>query len=139
MKRPVLQQRNRGRLALFLALASGLGAPVQARAGADAGIRSVFADGAGNRALALGGAFAAVADDASAPLWNPGGLGFVARRSLGASYASLYGLGFQEQYASFVLPSWRFGTVGLTYQQFGVDGIDRRDLLVLERLCDGID
>lgn len=101
--------------------------PVTARADGDAGIRSVFAYGAGNRALALGGAYAGLADDASAALWNPGGLGFVPRRTFDASYASLYGLGFQEHYAALALPSWRFGTFALTYQQFGVDGIDRRD------------
>ena len=93
----------------------------------DGGIRSVFSYGAGNRALALGGAHTGLGDDASTPLWNPGGLGFVQRRSLDLSYASLYGLGFQEQYASIVLPSWRFGTMALTYQQFAVDGIDLRD------------
>ncbi len=101
--------------------------PTCSLAGDDGGIRSVFAYGAGNRALALGGAHTGLGDDASTPLWNPGGLGFVQRRSLDLSYASLYGLGFQEQYASIVLPSWRFGTTALTYQQFAVDGIDLRD------------
>jgi tetratricopeptide (TPR) repeat protein len=101
--------------------------PVAASASADAGVRSIFAYGAGNRALAMGGAYAAIADDASAPLWNPGGLGFVQRRTFDVSYASLYGLGFQEQYASFVLPSWRFGAGAISFQQFSVDGIERRD------------
>lgn len=105
----------------------GLLCPTPAGAGADAGVRSVFAYGAGNRALALGGAYVSIADDASAPLWNPGGLGFVERRSLDLSYASLYGLGFQEQYASFVLPSWRLGAGAISFQQFSVDGIDLRD------------
>ncbi len=101
--------------------------PQRSVADADGGIRSVFAYGAGNRALALGGAHTGLGDDASTPLWNPGGLGFVQRRSLDLSYASFYSLGFQEQYASIVLPSWRFGTTALTYQQFAVDGIDLRD------------
>lgn len=92
----------------------------------DAGIRSVFATGAGNRALALGGAYTAVADDASAALWNPGGLGLVPRRTLAASYASMF-LGFSEQYASFVFPNWRLGTFGVAFQQFSVDGIEVRD------------
>src|SRR5512134_2616624 len=101
--------------------------PLRSIADGDGGIRSVFAYGAGNRALALGGTHTGLGDDASTPLWNPGGLGFVQRRSFDLSYASLYGLGFQEQYASIVLPSWRFGTTSLTYQQFAVDGIDVRD------------
>ena len=92
----------------------------------DAGIRSVFSAGAGNRALALGSAYAAIADDPSAMVWNPGGLGLVSRQMLAASYSSLY-LGFSEQYAAWVLPSWRFGTFGVCFQQFSVDGIEVRD------------
>ena len=55
-------------------LAALASAPV-ARAADDGGTRSIFASGAGNRALALGGAFVGLADDASAMIWNPGGLG----------------------------------------------------------------
>jgi tetratricopeptide (TPR) repeat protein len=93
----------------------------------DGGGRSVFAYGAGNRALALGGAYVAVADDASAAVWNPGGLGWVERREFQASHTNLIGLGFSEQYASFVLPSWRWGVAALTFRRFGVDGIEQRD------------
>lgn len=108
---------------LATAVVGALAAPASAQ---DGGVRSVFATGAGNRAVALGGAYAAVADDASAALWNPGGLGWLQRRTLAASYSSLY-LGFSEQYVSFVSPSWRFGTFAATLQQFSVDGIDVRD------------
>ncbi|MDD5720266.1 MAG: hypothetical protein PHQ53_11320 [Candidatus Krumholzibacteria bacterium] len=93
----------------------------------DGGGRSVFATGAGNRALAMGGAFAAVADDASALLWNPAGLGRIDRRRLAFSQTSLLGLGFGEQYASLVLPDWRWGTPAVTWRRFGVDGIEERD------------
>lgn len=93
----------------------------------DGGGRSVFATGAGNRALAMGGAFAATADDASALIWNPAGLGLVTRKQVQASQTSLFGLGFSEQYASLVVPHWRFGTASLTYRRFGVDGIEGRD------------
>jgi tetratricopeptide (TPR) repeat protein len=102
-------------------------APVDARAGDDGGVRSVFATGAGNRALGMGGAFAAVADDASAPLYNPAGLGLARRKELQASQTTLFGLGFEEQYAAFVLPSWRWGTAGVTWRRFAVDGIEERD------------
>jgi tetratricopeptide (TPR) repeat protein len=37
------------------------------------------------------------------------------------------GLGFNEQYASFVLPHWRWGVASLTFQRFGVGGIEGRD------------
>jgi tetratricopeptide (TPR) repeat protein len=93
----------------------------------DAGTRSVFAFGAGNRALSMGAAYVAISDDPSAPLWNPAGLGWVPRRAFDLSYASLYGLDMSEQYAGLALPSWRFGTVGLTFQQFSAGRIDVRD------------
>src|SRR5436309_11514578 len=50
------------------------GHPLAASAAEDAGTRSVFAQGAGNRAVGMGGAFVGVADDASATMWNPAGL-----------------------------------------------------------------
>jgi len=40
-------------------------------------------DGSGSRALALGGAFVAIADDASAGYWNPAGLGYLDGYHLG--------------------------------------------------------
>jgi tetratricopeptide (TPR) repeat protein len=95
--------------------------------GEDDGARSILADGAGNRALALGGAYVAIADDASAAVWNPGGLGWIQRREFQATHTNLIGLGFNEQYASFVLPSWRWGVGSLTFRRFGVDGIEQRD------------
>ncbi len=105
-----------------------LGAPQIATASSDdGGGRSLFADGAGNRALALGGAYVAVADDASAMIWNPGGLGWIPRRELQATHTNLIGLGFNEQYASLVVPSWRYGVFSLTFRRFGVDGVESRD------------
>jgi len=102
-------------------------APAVLRADEDAGLRSVFGFGAGNRALALGGAYTGIADDASAPLWNPGGLGWAQRRMFDASYTQLYGLGIDESYAALVVPSRTFGTLGLTFRQFSVGGIELRD------------
>lgn len=100
----------------------------------DGGTRSVFAQGVGGRALAMGGAFASVADDASASIWNVGGLGWVQRKELQLNYSNLYGLGFSEQYMGLVVPHWYWGTFGLTFRHFGVTGLDRRDErnLVLE-------
>ena len=92
----------------------------------DAGTRSIFAQGAGNRALALGGAYTALATDASAGLWNPGGLGLALRREFQVSHTD-YDLGFAEEYASFLLPGWRWGAASVTYRRFGVGGIERVD------------
>ncbi|MBA4378934.1 MAG: hypothetical protein C0395_09840 [Gemmatimonas sp.] len=93
----------------------------------DGGGRSVFATGAGNRALGLGGAFCAVADDASAAIWNPGGLGWIERKEVQATQTSLFGLGFNEQYAAVVVPDYRYGTASLVIRHFGVGGIESRD------------
>jgi tetratricopeptide (TPR) repeat protein len=98
-----------------------------AHAAADAGTQSVFGYGAGNRALAMGSAFVAAADDASAMYWNPAGLGLVRRGELQVNQSAQMALGFQESYAAMALPSWRWGTLGLTLRHFGVDGIERRD------------
>ena len=113
------------RRAAFLIGALFLAHPVFAAE--DGGTRSMFSFGAGNRALALGGAFTALADDPSAPLWNPGGLGFVPRRQIVATGASLYGLDVQEAFAGIVLPDWRYGTLALTFRHLGVGGIEGRD------------
>ena len=123
MKRMLIATAGRT-IALLVLLA---GFPVPSDAADDGGTRSIFAQGAGNRALAMGGAFTAVADDASAPLWNPGGLGIIERREFQASRASLYGLGMGEEYAALVLPSWRLGVAAITFRHFGVDGIEGRD------------
>jgi tetratricopeptide (TPR) repeat protein len=115
-----------GRLAPALALAVAL-APCAARAADDGGTRSVFAAGAGNRALAMGSAFGALADDASALLWNPGGLGRVARTEVQFAQAALNDLGFRETFVGAVHPDWRWGAAALALRQYGVDGIDGRD------------
>lgn len=100
--------------------------PPAALAQEGGGTQSIFALGAGNRGLGMGGAYTAIADDASALVWNPGGLGVVGRRELQVSHTS-YELGFAEEFFSFVLPSWRLGTVSVAFRQYGVDGIERRD------------
>ncbi len=93
----------------------------------DGGGRSVFARGAGERALALGGAYVAVADDPGGMIWNPAGLARIQRKNLYASHTNLIGMGFGEQLGMLALPSWKLGTVGLGFRRFGVDGIEGRD------------
>ncbi len=93
----------------------------------DAGLRSVFAEGTGNRALGLGGAFVALADDASAPAWNPAGLTRLLRYELQASHTGYYDLGLSEQHLYIAVPSWRWGNFGLGIRQYSVSGIEQRD------------
>jgi tetratricopeptide (TPR) repeat protein len=112
-------------LAAVAALASLLG-PETVPAN-DGGVRSTFAFGAGNRALAMGGAYAAISDDASGAIWNPAGLGRLSQREFQASSARLYGLEMNEQFASLAWPSWRWGAAALVFRRFAVGGIERRD------------
>jgi len=118
---------SRSQLVLAVCLAGLLGATTTARAENDGGARSVFAYGAGNRALSLGGAYGALANDASAPLWNAAGLGRVDRTQLLFTQASYYGIGMNEQFASIALPHWKWGVGSVTFRRFAVDGIERRD------------
>lgn len=117
----------RRRLIPVLAAASALLAAGTASASDDGGVRSVFARGAGERALGLGGAYGAVAGDATALFWNPAGLALADRVGLQASHTDLIGLGFYEQQGALVLPGWRLGTFAVGFRRFGVDGIEGRD------------
>ena len=98
-----------------------------ARAQDDQGTQSVFGVAAGNRGLAMGSAFIVLADDGSALLWNPAGLGRVRRAEFQAAQSGDLGQGFHEQYASVVVPSWRWGALSMLFRHFGADGIERRD------------
>ena len=112
---------------LVAAVAGGLLVPSAVPAFTDGGSRSVFAAGAGNRALAMGGAFVAVADDATALFWNPGGLGRVRRGELALCQTSSPDVGLSEALAAVVWPDWRWGALSASFRHFGIDGIERRD------------
>src|SRR5213083_1266259 len=109
-----------------LVLAACMLLPVSAR-GQDGGSRSVFAEGVGNRAVAMGGAFSALSDDASGLLWNPGGLGRVQRLQFEAGQSSYFGPGTGESYLLAAMPNWRWGVIGLSLRHYGVQDIDQRD------------
>ncbi|NOT33000.1 MAG: hypothetical protein HOP12_02395, partial [Candidatus Eisenbacteria bacterium] len=115
-------------LALLIGgLAATLFMPSRSHATEDGGTTSMFTQGAGNRALALGGAFTAVADDASGWMWNPAGLGRVGRGEFQTSQASYGELGGREVAAGFAMPNWRWGAIAASYRQFGVDDLEARD------------
>ncbi len=58
----------------------------------------------GPRAIAMGGAFSAVADDGSATFWNPAGLPQIGHQEVAATHADLFGSGIRDNLVSFVLP-----------------------------------
>jgi tetratricopeptide (TPR) repeat protein len=102
-------------------------APASARAAEDAGTRSPFANGTGARALALGGAFCAIATDAAALTWNPAGLARVSRFGYEVAHSAGVEIDSHDSYAALVAPSWRWGALGLGVRSVGVGGVEPRD------------
>jgi hypothetical protein len=90
-----------------LALADGVGA------------FSTFKSGIGARALGMGGAFVAVADDATAVVWNPAGLAQLNDTRLGGMSTDLYGLGITHQFIGAVTTFANLG-IGLAWERGSV-------------------
>jgi hypothetical protein len=65
-------------------------------------------------AAGLGGAYVALANDITAPAWNPASVAFLpGRRSLGATYTNLYA-GIRHLYLGYAQPTSRSSYVGLS-------------------------
>lgn len=92
-------------LALILIAWSG----VQAQEGVGAG--ATFKFGVDARALAMGGAFVAVANGYSAPYWNPAGLAMAVGTHIGGMNTNKFGLGINFNYigAALELAGFRVG------------------------------
>ena len=72
------------------------------------GVHSVLAaprqEMVGARAIGMGGAFSAVASDASVAHWNPAALASLQRQEIGFAYADRFGLGLNHSYLDNELP-----------------------------------
>ncbi|MEE3259679.1 MAG: tetratricopeptide repeat protein [Candidatus Latescibacterota bacterium] len=75
----------------------------------------------GARAIALGGAFAAVASDASAIHWNPAALATLQRQELSFGYADRFGLGLNQSYLAYALPIADNHALGFDWFNLGFD------------------
>ena len=85
------------------------------------GAFSAFKNGIGARALAMGGAFVAVADDATATLWNPAGLAQLDDTRLAGMSTDLYGLGITHQFVGATTSFANLG-LGLGWERASIDG-----------------
>ena len=88
-------------------------------------VRGAFArSGVGARALAFGGAFVGLADDATAVYWNPAGLGFMLKSNVSTMYNDLFGLGLiKTGFVGYVQPDkgGGLGASGLGWTYIGGD------------------
>jgi hypothetical protein len=104
-----------------------------------------MANGGGARALAMGGAFTAVADDPSATFWNVAGIADIDSREFLVMHSERFGDLIDRDFASFVAPvDWSLlggsgAGVGITLIRLGVDDIAFTDHIKLDDLNgDGI-
>ena len=65
------------------------------------------------RGAAMGEAFVAVADDASATFWNPSGLGTITHREI-SFYHNEWIADIRHEYLAVILPLSNFGTMGIS-------------------------
>ncbi|MBD3170665.1 MAG: PorV/PorQ family protein [candidate division Zixibacteria bacterium] len=121
---------RRWRTVLFLSLllmgASVLYAPSCHAGRYEGGVESIFSYGSSARAMGMGGAFTAIADDASAVYYNPAGLSQLERSELNGLHVSLWE-GVNYDCINFAVPTLDYGYFGVGVMRVGVDGIVRRD------------
>ena len=81
----------------------------------------------GARAIGMGGAFSAVADDATAPYWNPAGMVFLPYREVVVQHAEQFGSLLNHDVGSVVMPlkgeNGHLLALGGTLLRLGADGI----------------
>ena len=94
--------------------------------------------GVGARALGMGSAFVAIADDATATYWNPAGLTQVKKHSFSAMYADTFSSGegswlsrglVNYNFVNYVYQIEDIGSVGVSWMRLGVDDIPRTTFL----------
>ncbi len=92
-----------------------------------AGTRSNFTFGFGARAMGMGNAFVAMADDPTALYWNSAGLDHIYQQSLTFFHASLPEGGLYD-FLGYAYPTLDLGTFGLGIARLGTGGIEEYDL-----------
>ncbi len=125
-----IENRHIGPKAARLSVALGFLfalAPSAALAGESGGQPGAFLQfGVGARALGMGGAFYAIADDATAAYWNPAGLAYLQRKEFTTMQATL----FQQTnytYMGYAHPTATKGTFALGMTQLTSGGFEKVD------------
>jgi hypothetical protein len=90
-----------------------------------------MAIGVGGRALGMGGAFTAVANDITSAYYNPAGLGNLNYPQIALMHAEHFGDLVNYDYGAVAIPFGTDMTFGLSIMRLGIDGIpDTREALV---------
>ena len=79
--------------------------------------------GVGPRANAMGGAFAAIADDASSMYWNPAGIGLVDKFEGIFTYTEMFA-DINLNYFGIVIPTGDFGNIGVNVTALNIGEMD---------------
>lgn len=82
-----------------------------------------IAIGVGGRALGLGGAYAALANDVTAGYWNPAGLAHINYPQVALMHDERFGSLVNYDYGAIALPMGATASLGLSVIRLGVDGI----------------
>lgn len=107
-------------------LAAVLAASAFAQSGGQPG--QFLSYGVGGRALAMGGAYYGVSDDASAAYWNPAGLAQVQRKELTTMQATLFAQ-TKLTYFSYAHPTKGGSTFALSMTQLASTGFEKVDVV----------
>jgi tetratricopeptide (TPR) repeat protein len=91
------------------------------------GTRSNFTMGFGARAMGMGNAYVAMADDPTAVYWNPAGLDYIYQQSLTLFHASLPEGGLYD-FLGYAYPTLDLGTFALGIGRIGTGDIDQYNI-----------
>lgn len=83
--------------------------------------------GFGARAMGLGRAFTAMADDPTAVFWNPAGLEFVYQQSISFFHSTLPE-GASYDFLGYAFPTLNLGTFGIGIGRIGISDVPYRDI-----------
>lgn len=109
--------------AILLPLSILILVPGVLRAGSGKYAGEFMAIGVGGRALALGGASVALADDVTAGYWNPAGLTRLSYPQIGLMHDERFAGLVNYDYAGAAMPLGPGSTIGLSVIRLGVDDI----------------